>query len=46
MPVTDGWHMIGGFSSPADKTVTNGKIDVIYGYAQGKGYTRVPGSQL
>jgi hypothetical protein len=45
MPVGDGWYMIGGCSMPAQKMVTNGKIDVIYGYAQGKGYTRLLGSQ-
>jgi hypothetical protein len=43
MPVANGWYMIGGCSSPAQKMVTSGKIDVIYGYTQGKGYTRLPG---
>jgi hypothetical protein len=41
MPVTDGWYMIGGCSSPAQRMVTSGSIDVIYGYTQGAGYTRL-----
>jgi hypothetical protein len=45
IPVADGWYMIGGCSMPAQKMVTSGKIDVIYGYTQGKGYIRIPGSQ-
>jgi hypothetical protein len=46
LPVADGWYMIGGCSSPTQKMVTSGKIDVVYGYTQGKGYTRVSESQL
>jgi hypothetical protein len=45
-PVENGWYMIGGCSMPAQKMVTNGRIDVIYGYAQGIGYTRLLGSEL
>jgi hypothetical protein len=45
-PVENGWYMIGGCSLPAQKIVTSGKIDVIYGYAQGIGYTRLLGSEL
>jgi hypothetical protein len=45
MPVADGWYMIGGCSLPAQKMVTSGKIDVIYGYTQGYGYTRLLGSE-
>ena len=45
IPVADGWYMIGGCSMPADTMITSGKIDVIYGYTQGVGYTRVTGPQ-
>jgi hypothetical protein len=46
MPVEDQWYMIGGCSFPAQqKMVTNGSIDVIYGYTQGVGYERIPGSE-
>jgi hypothetical protein len=41
---SDGWAIIGGCSMPAQKMVTSGNIDVIYGYTQGIGYTRIPGS--
>jgi hypothetical protein len=45
IPVADGWYMIGGCSMPAQGMVTNGSIDVIYGYMQGVGYTRLLGSK-
>jgi hypothetical protein len=45
MPVDDGWYMIGGCTLPARKMVTSGNIDVIYGYTQGVGYTRLVGSK-
>jgi hypothetical protein len=41
MPVENGWYMIGGCSMPAQKMITNGNIDVVYGYTQGIGYTRL-----
>ncbi|MGA1865150.1 MAG: hypothetical protein ACMUHX_08815, partial [bacterium] len=40
----DGWGMIGGCSCPAGAQLHNGKISVIYKYAQGAGYQRVPAS--
>jgi hypothetical protein len=45
IPVENGWYMIGGCSSPAQKMVTSGSIDVIYGYTQGVGYQRLLESQ-
>jgi uncharacterized delta-60 repeat protein len=44
--VEDEWYLIGGCTSPAHKMVTNGRIDVIYGYTQGIGYTRLLESEL
>ena len=41
IPVADGWYMIGGCSMPSHSMVTSGKIDVIYGYSQDNGYTRL-----
>jgi putative hemolysin len=45
MPVEDGWYMIGSCTFPAQKMVTNGRIDVIYSYAPGIGYQRLIGSE-
>jgi hypothetical protein len=45
IPVENGWYMIGGCSLPAQKMVSTGKMDVIYFYTQGVGYTRLPGSE-
>jgi hypothetical protein len=45
IPVADGWYMIGGCSLPAQNMVTNGEIDVIYGYRQGVGYQRLLDSE-
>ena len=45
MPVAEGWYMIGGCTLPAWKIATNGKIDAVYGYTQGGGYTRLLGSE-
>lgn len=38
---TDGWLMIGGFSTPAQITTDSCSIGVIYGFKQGMGYKRV-----
>ena len=46
MSVADGWYMIGGCTDPAQNMVATGKIDVIYGYTQGVGYTRLLASEL
>ena len=40
-PVGNGWYMIGGCSSSAGASVTNGNIGVIYGYDPGSGYQRL-----
>jgi hypothetical protein len=40
--VEDGWYMIGGCTSPAQKTVKNGNYDVVYGFSQDTGYIRIP----
>jgi hypothetical protein len=45
MPAADGWYMIGGCTLPAWKMVTSGKVNVVYGYTQGRGYERLPGSE-
>ena len=45
MPVADGWYMIGGCTLPAQAMVISGKVDVVYGYEQGVGYTRLLGSE-
>jgi hypothetical protein len=42
-PVENGWYMIGGCSSSARASVTNGgDTVVIYGYVPGVGYQRLP----
>ena len=43
IPVVDRWYMIGGCTLAARGIVTNGRIDLIYDYTQGVGYTRLPG---
>jgi hypothetical protein len=45
MPVENGWYMIGGCTDLAQKMVTSGSINVIYGYTQGVGCERVLGSE-
>jgi parallel beta-helix repeat protein len=39
--VQDGWYMIGGCTYPAQASVDDGKIKVIYDYKQGVGYQRI-----
>ena len=46
IPVENGWYMIGGCTSPAYKTVKNGKYDVIYCLNKEKGYIRIPNTEL
>jgi hypothetical protein len=41
----DKWDMIGGCSVPAQASMDNGTIKVIYKYVQGSGYKRVTGSE-
>ena len=40
MEVENGWYMIGGCTSPANRMATNGSIDVVYGHSP-YGYTRL-----
>jgi hypothetical protein len=45
-PVYDnGWEMIGGCSSPAQTSVNNGNIEVIYAFIKGFGYQRLHESE-
>ncbi|MGA1864483.1 MAG: cohesin domain-containing protein [bacterium] len=37
----DGWEMIGGCTCPAQASISQGKINVIYSYVPGQGYQRI-----
>lgn len=40
-PASNGWYMIGGCSSPAQGSVVDGDIAVVYRYLAGSGYKRL-----
>ena len=41
IPVEDGWIIIGGCTSSAQRKVNNGNCDIVYGFNQEKGYIRI-----
>ncbi|MGA1841912.1 MAG: PQQ-binding-like beta-propeller repeat protein [bacterium] len=41
LTIQEGWHMIGGCTFPAQPSVDDCKIKVIYGYNQGHGYQTI-----
>lgn len=42
IPVENGWYMIGGCTSSAQKTIKKGNYDVVYGFTQEIGYIMIP----
>jgi hypothetical protein len=44
IPVSDQWYLIGGCTDPAQRTLTEGNIKAVHGYAQDGGYTTLRAS--